>query len=139
MEPKFVVDNSIVMTWCFQDEVDPYAEGVLDCLSKASAVVPALWPLEVTNVLLVAERNGRLFESDSVRFITLLKQLPIAVDRAWPERSMKELLSIGRSHNLSSYDAAYLELAVRRGLPIATLDQNLLAAARRIDLRIFES
>ena len=139
MDPQFVVDNSVVMTWCFQDEEHPYAEGVLDHLAASSALVPALWPLEVVNVLLVAERNGRLSEADSLRFITLLNQLPISVDRSWTERSMKDVLTIGRTHNLSSYDAAYLELAMRRGMPIATLDQNILAATRSIDLPILKT
>jgi predicted nucleic acid-binding protein len=138
MSTRFVVDNSIVMTWCFQDEMVPYAEAVLDSLAEAVAVVPAIWPLEVINVLLVAERNGRLHEADSVRFVSLIGQLPIMVDRSWPERLMRDLLAIGRIHNLSSYDTAYLELAMRQGLPIATLDKRLHQAARRIDLPILE-
>ena len=138
MSAQFVVDNSVVMTWCFQDEVHPYAEAVLDSLTEAGAVVPAIWPLEVINVLLVAERHGRLHEADSVRFVSLLGQLPITVDRSWPERLMKDLLAIGRTHDLSSYDTAYLELAMRQGLPIATLDQKLLEAARQIDLPILD-
>ena len=138
MNDRFVVDNSVVMTWCFQDAVSPYAEAVLDSLTEAVAVVPAIWPLEVINVLLVAERKRRLCVADSVRFITLLAQLPIMVDRSWPERLMKDLLAIGRSYNLSSYDTAYLELAVRQGIPIATLDQKLLEAAKQIDIPAFE-
>lgn len=138
MSARFVVDNSVVMTWCFQDQVDPYAEAVLDSLTEAGAVVPAIWPSEVINVLLVAERNGRLHEADSVRFVSLLGQLPIMVDRSWPERLMKDLLAIGRTHNLSGYDTAYLELAMRQGLPIATIDQRLLEAARQIDLPILD-
>jgi len=138
MDDRFVVDNSIVMTWCFKDEVSPYADAVLDSLSLAVAVVPAIWPLEVINVLLVAERRKRLHESDSVRFISLLSQLPIVVDRSWPERSMKDLLTLGRENNLSSYDAAYLELAMRQGLPMATLDQRLLEAARRVDIPVID-
>lgn len=138
MSTRFVVDNSIVMTWCFQDEMVPYAEAVLDSLAEAVAVVPAIWPLEVINVLLVAERNGRLHEADSVRFVSLIGQLPIMVDRSWPERLMRDLLAIGRMHNLSSYETAYLELAMRQGLPIATLDKRLHQAARRIDLPILE-
>jgi predicted nucleic acid-binding protein len=122
------------MTWCFQDEANAYAEAVLDSLVDAVAVVPAIWTLEVVNVLLVAERRQRLREADSTRFITLLKQLPIMVDRSWPERLMKDWLSIGRAHDLSSYDTAYLELAMRQGLPIATLDSRMLDAARRIDI-----
>ena len=126
------------MTWCFQDEMVPYAEAVLDSLAEAVAVVPAIWPLEVINVLLVAERNGRLHEADSVRFVSLIGQLPIMVDRSWTERLMRDLLAIGRIHNLSSYDTAYLELAMRQGLPIASLDKRLHQAARRIDLPILE-
>lgn len=139
MSIRFVADNSIVMTWCFQDEVVPYAEAVLDLLTEAVAVVPVIWPLEVTNLLLVAERNDRLHEADSVRFGSLLGQLPIMVDRSWPERLMRDFLSIGRAHNLSSYDTAYLDLAMRQRLPIATLDQRLLQAARQIDLPILEA
>lgn len=136
MSDRFVVDNSVVMTWCFQDEANSYADAILNKLAKATAVVPPIWPLEVTNVLLVAERKGRLHEADSLRFLSLLSQLPIDVDRSWPERLMKDILSMGRAHNLSSYDASYLELAMRQGLPIATLDRNLLEAASQIDLPI---
>jgi predicted nucleic acid-binding protein len=138
MNDRFVVDNSIVMTWCFKDETSPYADAVLDSLSEAIAVVPAIWPLEVVNVLLVAERQKRLREPDSVRFISLLSQLPIVVERAWPERMMKDLLALGRANSLSSYDATYLELAMRQGLPIATLDKKLVEAAERIDIPILE-
>ena len=136
MNDRFVVDNSVVMAWCFQDEANPYADAILNNLAKATAVVPPIWPLEVTNVLLVAERKGRLHEADSLRFLSLLSQLPIDVDRSWPERLMKDILSMGRAHNLSSYDASYIELAMRQGLPIATLDRNLLEAASQIDLPI---
>ena len=135
---RFVIDNSIVMTWCFIDEANQYADAVLEDLSEATAVVPTIWPLEVVNVLLVAERRKRLRELDSVRFLSLLSQLPIDVDQAWPERSMKDLLALGRAHDLSSYDAAYLDLAMRQGLPIATLDRKLVEAASRIGVPILK-
>lgn len=138
MSERFVVDNSIVMTWCFKDEANPYTDAILNSLREAVAVVPGIWPLEVVNVLLVAERRYRLHESDSIRFITLLTQLPIVVERTWPERMMKDLLALGRANSLSSYDAAYLELAMRHGLPIATLDSKLLEAARRVDIPILD-
>jgi predicted nucleic acid-binding protein len=138
MGERIVVDNSIVMTWCFKDESNPYTDAILNSLTEAVAVVPGIWPLEVVNVLLVAERRNRLHESDSVRFITLLSQLPIEVERTWPERMMKDLLALGRTNSLSSYDAAYLELAMRQGLPIATLDSKLLEAARRVDIPILD-
>ena len=138
MAGRFVVDNSIVMTWCFQDEVNEFADTVLDSLAESIAVVPSIWPLEVINVLLAAERKNRLQESDSARFLSLLSQLPITVDRSWPERLMKDLLTLGRANSLTSYDAAYLELAMRQGLPIATLDRKLLDAARRVDIPVLE-
>ena len=138
MGKRFVVDNSIVMTWCFRDEANSYADAVLNSLTESVAVVPAIWPLEVVNVLLVTEHRKRLHESDSVRFISLLSQLPIVVERTWPERMMKDLLALGRENSLSSYDAAYLELAMRQGFPIATLDRKLLEAAKRVDIPILD-
>ena len=138
MEDRFVIDNSIVMTWCFKDQANPYGDAILESLSEAVAIVPAIWPFEVANVLLVAERHQRLGESDSIRFLSLLLQLPILVERSWPERMMKDWLALGRANNLSSYDAAYLELAMRSGLPIATQDKQVVAAAKRIDVPLLE-
>ena len=139
MGEHFVVDNSVVMSWCFKDETNRYADNVLDKLTDASAVVPSIWPLEVVNVLLVAERQKRLSESDSARFLTLLSQLPIVVEYERPEMMMKELLALARVNDLSSYDASYLDLAMRKGIPIATLDNKLIKAARRIDVPILAS
>ncbi len=136
MNGRFVIDNSIVVTWCFIDEVNQYADAVLEKLAEAEAVVPTIWSLEVVNVLLAAERRKRLREIDSVRFLSLLSQLPIHVEQAWPERSMNELLALGRTNDLSSYDASYLDLAMRHGLPIATLDQKLAEAAKIMDVPI---
>ncbi|MBW1910892.1 MAG: type II toxin-antitoxin system VapC family toxin [Deltaproteobacteria bacterium] len=136
MVKHFVVDNSVVMSWCFKDETNKYADTVLDRLTESAAVVPSIWPLEVVNVLLVAERQKRLSESDSIRFITLLSQLPIIVEYERPEKMMRELLALARAYNLSSYDASYLDLAMRKGFPIATLDNKLIEAARRIDVQI---
>jgi len=132
----FVVDNSVVMSWCFKDETNTYADIVLNRLTEATAVVPSIWPLEVVNVLLVAERQKRLSESDSIRFITLLSQLPIFVEDERPEKMMKDLLALARTNHLSSYDASYLDLAMRKGYPIATLDSKLIEAARRIHVPI---
>jgi len=131
MNDDFVVDNSVVMTWCFKDETSQYADHILDRLEDSTGFVPSIWPLEVSNVLLVAERKKRISEAGSTRFIALLSELPIIVDQEPPERMIKEIFSLARKHNLSSYDASYLDLAMRKGLPIATLDKNLLAAAKR--------
>jgi predicted nucleic acid-binding protein len=136
MAGYFVVDNSVVMSWCFKDETNTYADTVLDKLANATAIVPSIWPLEVVNVLLVAQRQKRLSESDGIRFLTLLSQLPIVVEYEQPEKMMKELLALARVNNLSSYDASYLDLAMKRGISIATLDQKLIDAAKRTDVPI---
>ena len=136
MENTFVVDNSVVMSWCFKDETNQYADAVLDKLSETTAIVPSIWPLEVVNVLLVAERRKRLKQADSIRFITLLSKLPIVVEHEWPEKMMTDLLALGRAKDLSSYDASYLDLAMRKDCPIATLDERLMEAAKDISVTI---
>ncbi len=138
MSENFVIDNSVVMAWCFKDETSLYADTILDSLEKAIAFVPLIWPLEVGNVLLVAERKKRLSEADSTRFIALLSELPIIIEQEAPERMIKEILAVAREHKLSSYDASYLDLAMKKGLPIATLDKNLLAAAKRSQVPIIK-
>ena len=137
MIDTFVVDNSVVMSWCFKDETNEYADAVLNKLFDQGAIVPSVWPLEVVNVLLVAERRKRLNLADSVRFITLLSQLPIEVEYEWPENKMKDHLALGREQNLSSYDASYLDLAMRKDCPIATLDERLRTAAKDISVEVF--
>ncbi len=131
MGDDFVIDNSVVMTWCFKDETSQYADHILDRLEVSDGFVPSIWPVVVCIVLLVGEHNKRIVESDSTRFIALLAELPIIVEQVPPERMLKEIFAIARKHKRSSYDASYLYLAMRKGLPIATLDNNLLAAAKR--------
>ena len=125
----FVVDNSVVMAWCFEDEASSYTEGVLDQLRGTQAVVPVIWPLEATNVLLIAERRDRLTEAQAAHFAQLLQGLPILVEEADVARTLGPILAVGRAHRLSAYDAAYLELAARQGLPLATQDSRLRKAA----------
>lgn len=138
MGSAFVVDNSVAMSWCFKDEANRYADSILDRMTDTKAVVPSIWPLEVVNVLLVAERMKRISESDSVRFITLLNQLPITIEQDQADRIMNELINLAREHGLSSYDACYLDLAMRMGLPIATLDKRLKSAAKKAKVPIYK-
>src|SRR5664279_4734803 len=123
-----VVDTSVTMAWCFEDEATDKTDSVLDLLRDDEAVVPALWQLEVTNVLLVAERRGRITEAQSTRFLDLLTQLRIRIDMS--QTNVNALLATGNRHQLSAYDATYLLLAERIAAPLATLDGNLIAAAR---------
>lgn len=136
MGDNFVIDNSVVMTWCFKDEISQYADNILDKLEDSTGFVPSIWPLEVCNVLLVAERKKRIGEAGTARFIALLTELPIKVEQEPSERMFKEIFALARKHKLSSYDASYLDLAMRKGLPIATLDKNLLAAAKRSKVQV---
>ncbi|MGD8387222.1 MAG: type II toxin-antitoxin system VapC family toxin [Desulfobacteraceae bacterium] len=137
MGGDFVVDNSVVMAWCFLDENNALADTALDTLTHASAFVPSIWPLEVVNVLLVAERRKRIRVAESVRFLELLGQLPIRVEMEPAEQRMGELLQLARDHTLSSYDASYLDLAMRRGLPLATVDHELVRAAQDRHVPLF--
>ena len=126
---RFVLDCSVTASWCFSDESDPYAMSALDALEDGEAVVPSIWPLELANVLLIGERRGRLSRTEVVQFVSLLTELEILIDRIEPDRVFSEILSLAWTHKLTSYDAAYLDLAMREGLPIATLDEPLRKAA----------
>jgi predicted nucleic acid-binding protein len=126
---NFVLDASVTLAWCFADEGGDYALGVLDRLRSSEAVAASHWGLELANALLVAERRGRIEPRDVSRLVRFLLALPIAVDPIARRRPVDSIHRLGRSHGLSAYDAAYLELAVRYGIPIATLDSDLRAAA----------
>lgn len=133
---RFVLDCSVVMAWCFEDEEDRYSDTVLDLLSASEAVVPSLWTLEIANVLLAGERRKRLTKADSFRFINLLRELPITVDQETTDHALSETISIGREQGLSSYDATYLELAMREGIALATRDEGLRKAARKCGVNL---
>lgn len=124
-----VLDASVALSWCFADESSSESEAILDRLRSERAVVPQHWPVEVTNVLLVAERRNRLNPSQSAAFTQLLEALAIEIDLHTGARVSESWLSLGREYQLSAYDAAYLDLAIRRGMPLATRDQRLREAA----------
>lgn len=137
VKEDFVLDNSVTMSWCFPDEQDSYAQDVLKALPNTAAAVSSLWSLEVANILLVGERRGRINQADTAMFIGLLEGLPIRIDDGTSEHAMKASLNLARAQNLSVYDAAYLELALRRGLPIATLDAKLKLAASNVGIAVY--
>jgi predicted nucleic acid-binding protein len=126
------------MAWCFEDEQDDYADAVLESLEDGEAFAPAVWPLETGTVLIAAERRQRLDRAATTRFLELLAVLPIHVEQETPERMLKEIISLAREQGLSTYDASYLDLAMRRGLPLATRDAMLVKAARRCGILLFE-
>lgn len=131
MTKQFVIDNSVVMAWCFQDQTSKYTEAVLDRLVASEAYAPAIWPLEVGNVLLVAEKKNILSKADVIRFLSLVQGLPVIVEQESPDRMLTEILALARERHLSTYDASYLDLAMRLGLPLATQDKALSMAAKK--------
>ena len=136
----FVLDNSVVMRWLLASNKasdQRYAESVLKSLANAGAVVPNLWHLEVANVLLSATHRKELEISEVERLTVQLENLPIAVDTFTAKQVFGHTMSLAKAYRLSSYDAAYLELALRKGLPLATLDKDLLKAAKRSGIEIY--
>ena len=134
----FVLDCSVTMAWAFDDEDVPRAAAIRDRLGEDLAVVPAIWALEVGNALLVAERRKRISRAESVRFVEILRALPIDVDATPALGTMSGLLSLASQTDVSVYDAGYLDLAAAHGLPLATLDKALERAARQIGVALLE-
>lgn len=128
----FVLDASVTMTWCFINETTPYTLEILNRLRTEGATVPTRWPLEVANTLLVGERRRRVTEAEIFTFVQTLQALTITVDNAAATNAWGPVLALGRAQGRSAYDAAYLELAMRQGLPLATQDTRLSAAAARV-------
>jgi predicted nucleic acid-binding protein len=126
-----VIDASSVLAWCFDDEGGPEADALIEKVAAEGAAVPGLWSLEIANGLVMAERRGRIKPAESAAFIAMIEELPIVADPATAARALHEATGLAREHRLTAYDAAYLELAMRLGLPLATGDRNLAAAAGR--------
>ena len=136
MSPAFVLDCSVAMAWLFHDEATPKTADLLNRLATETALVPAWWFVEITNVLALAERKGRITHAQSGAFIADIGKLEIELDHEAPGRAFTHLLNLCRTHRLTSYDAMYLDLAVRRQLPLATLDDDLRKAARKLGVRL---
>lgn len=132
----FVLDASVALAWSFGDEPEPGGEITTDLFEDDHAIVPAVWPLEVANALAIAERQRRLSRSEAEQLTSLLADFDIEVEAITTRRALDAVLDIARDYGLSAYDAAYLEIAIRRTLPLATLDGRLRAAAERAGVSI---
>lgn len=129
---RFVIDNSVSMRWFFGDGRPSeltFAEEVLDAMRDGNALVPVIWGLEVSNVIARAEAKGLVTEARSGIFLGMLQEMDIEVDPETFSRSLSDTLHLARRYRLSAYDASYLELALREGIPLATLDKDLQKAA----------
>ncbi len=124
------MDAYVTLSWCFPDEQTPAAMGVLDLLKAGDqALVPAFWCTEVLNSLLVGERKGRISADQTRAFLEDLRALRPALDDVSLGQVIHEIQALCRQHGLASYDALYVELAMRSGSPLATLDKNQRDAA----------
>jgi predicted nucleic acid-binding protein len=125
----FVIDASVALGWCFDDEATEATRALLDRFEGESAEVPSLWHLELANALAMGERNNRITPARASEFIALIDGLPIVIDERTPNVALNTVLELSRREQLSAYDASYLELAMRRGVPLATKDNDLARAA----------
>jgi predicted nucleic acid-binding protein len=133
-----VIDASVALAWCFPDEASDYADGVLLALEGRTALVPPIWSVEISNALLVGERRKRIRHPEARRFVELLKGLSILEDAQPFADRVTNILPLARGYDLSAYDAAYLDVAVRQGVPLATLDAALQKAGRAAGINIFK-
>jgi len=137
---SFVLDNSVTMRWFFGDgkpQQLAYAGKVLDAMKQDSALVPATWGLEVANVIARAEAKALVTEARSGAFLEMLEGVDIEVDAATFAHALSDTLQLARRYKLSAYDASYLELALRLGIPLATLDEDLQKAAKKAGVKKF--
>ncbi|WP_372085355.1 type II toxin-antitoxin system VapC family toxin [Tistrella mobilis] len=126
---SLVLDGSVVLAWCFDDEVTPAIDDLMRHVARNGAVVPAIWHLEVANGLRTALRKQRLTTGRRDELMDILKLLPIEPDTETARTAWEKTLQLSDKHGLTPYDASYVELALRRALPIATLDQAMCNAA----------
>jgi predicted nucleic acid-binding protein len=132
-----VIDASVALAWCFPDEASDYADAVLVALEDRTAMVPSIWSVEITNALLVGERRKRIRQPEVRRFVELLKGLSILEDAQPFADTVSNVLPLAREYDLSAYDAAYLDVALRHEAPLATLDAALQKAGRAAGIKIF--
>ncbi|MDA0835601.1 MAG: type II toxin-antitoxin system VapC family toxin [Planctomycetota bacterium] len=136
MTPSLIIDCSLTMAWCFGDETTVEITKIQERLISEAVAVPPIWKLEVTNVLAMAEKRHRISVADSTQFVQLLASFDIQIDFDCLSQEFDHVLPLARAHGITTYDASYLELALRRKLPLATLDDELRTAATALGLEV---
>jgi predicted nucleic acid-binding protein len=132
----FVLDCSVTLAWLLPDERGAATDALVDELQRTTAVAPAIWPYEVANALLVAQRRARIGDNDLTRVRRALGALPIEVEAVASDHILSAVSDLGRRLDVTSYDAAYVELAARRRLPLATLDARLRKACAALKVQV---
>ena len=141
---RFVLDASVTLTWLLKDageRSNAYAFGVLKQIRSSTTEihVPAIWGLEIANVIARSEAKGNLTEAQSESFLEVLNSAPVLIDAATATHALSATLQLARRYRLSSYGASYLELALRAGLPLATLDEALNKAATKAGVKLHKA
>ena len=138
--PALILDSSVTLSLAFEDEFDDFSLRAFEVVRRDGALVPWLWPFEVANILHSGVKRSRLTASDAQRFLFLLADLPIEIARNEGQKPVaiaQELFLLFQRRNLTSYDAAYLQLAMTSGLPLASKDNELNIAAKAAGLQLF--
>jgi predicted nucleic acid-binding protein len=133
---SFVLDASVTLAWLLPDETSKMADEIIEHLIEATALVPAIWTSEIGNVLIIATRRGRMTQQEEHWLLNVLQALPVDIEPAPSGRTLECVIDIANKHSVTAYDAAYLELAERHDLPLATLDKRLAAAAEAQHVRM---
>lgn len=136
MKPAFVVDSSVALAWCFHEEATPATIALFHRMADDIALVPSWWFLELSNVLVLGEKKRRITPAEITEFIEIVDRFNLEIDNEGPGRAFTHLLPSCRTYNLTSYDALYLDLAIRRQLPLATLDKDLRTAAKKLGVKL---
>jgi len=139
LSARLVLDNSVSAAWCFSDESNSYTEGVFQSVTKeGGAVAPALWPIELANALVVAERRKRITTEQREAFLKNLAGLEVEIQPLTTDQIFHQGIELATTHGLSVYDATYLEITLRQQLPIATQDDELIRAAKEVGVSLFQ-
>jgi len=131
---NFVLDASVTLSWCFTDEHTPETNALLADSLNRDIYVPGLWSLEIGNILLLGLKKHRISSAGMTEFLSLLDSLEISTDPSTASRAFHQILSLAQEHYLTTCDAAYLELAMRMGLPLATKDKVLRRACKKLQV-----
>ncbi len=135
---SIVIDASAALAWCFSDERTPESAALLDYVSVNGAKVPQIWSLEVANALIVGQLRNRITEADASEQLENFNHLPIKIDGLTASMAWPGILSLARQHRLTTYDASYIELALRSQQPLATRDTAMIAAAKKLNVEILQ-
>lgn len=128
--PSFILDSSVALAWCFEDEKMEATTALYDAVdSNSTLFVPSLWLLEITNTFALSVKRGRVSDDDVAGYLDALADLPISFDPLDAKRTFSTILPLAQRHDLTTYDATYLDLAIRKAIPLATLDKALQRAA----------